>query len=125
MAIKLSTTCTRCHREDIHEVETLATATAFEALQKKKEATLAKLEAFIASLPKDELPDLYVLLNGKSLVHSYLCDPETEEGKAEGKGKRSCAKRVNDLMEDATELGPRAPRTKKVKTEAVEPPTAE
>lgn len=109
MAIKMSMTCTRCHREDIHEIENLATATAFEELQKRKVATLAKLQAFIASLPADELPDFFAVLGDKSLVHSYLCDPVD--------AKRSCAKRVGDLLEGVTELGPRKPKTKKEKAE--------
>jgi len=112
MAIKMSMTCTRCHREDIHEIEDLATAQAFEALQKRKVATLAKLEAFIATLPADELPDFLAVLGDKKLVHTYLCDP--------AEAKRSCAKRVGDLLEGVSELGERKPRTKKDKTEAAE-----
>jgi len=109
MAVKVSTTCTRCHREDSHEIESIPMAVAFEDLQKRKVATLAKLQTFIASLPQDELPDFLALLGGKSLVHSYLCDPEDEDS------KRSCTKRVSDLMDGATELGPRKPKTKKEK----------
>ena len=109
MAINVSTKCTRCHREDSHEIESVAMATAFEELQKRKVATLAKLQEFMASLPQDELPDFMGVLEGKILVHSYLCDP------AEGDGKRSCAKRVGELLDGAAELGPRKPKTKKEK----------
>ena len=107
MAIKMSMTCTRCRREDIHEVTDLAAATAFEALQKRKAATLEKLQAFVKTLPADELPDFFAVLGDKSLVHTYLCDPED--------AKRSCAKRVGDLLEGVAELDERKPRAKKEK----------
>ena len=108
MAIKMSMTCTRCHREDSHEIESVALATAFEELQKRKAATLAKLEAFIGTLPKDELPDFLAILGDKTLVHTYLCDPKEDS-------KRSCAGRVGELLSGVAELPPRAPRTKKEK----------
>lgn len=108
----MSMTCTRCHREDIHEIEDLATAQAFEALQKRKAVTLEKLQAFVKSLPVDELPDFFAVLGDKSLVHTYLCDPP--------EAKRSCAKRVGDLLEGVSELDERKPRTKKEKTDAEE-----
>jgi len=108
VAIKMSMICTRCHREDAHEIESVALATAFEELQKRKAATLAKLEAFIGGLPKDELPDFLAILGDKTLVHTYLCDPKDD-------GKRSCATRVGELLTGVAELGPRAPRTKKDK----------
>ena len=113
MTIKISTTCSRCHREDVHEIESLATATAFEDLQKKKAATLVKIQAFLASLPVEELPDFLAVLGDKSLVHSYLCDPVED---ADGKGKRSCTKRVGELLSGVAELGPRKPKAKKEKT---------
>jgi len=108
VAIKMSLTCTRCHREDIIELEQLAEATALEEHQKRKVAVLAKLQAFVASLPAEDLPDFFAVLGDKTMVHSYLCDPQDE-------GKRSCAQRVSDLLAGVNELGPRAPRTKKDK----------
>jgi hypothetical protein len=107
VAIKMSMTCTRCHREDVHDIETLAMATAFEELQKRKAVTLEKLQAFVKSLPPDELPDFFAVLGDKALVHTYLCDPAD--------AKRSCAKRVGDLLEGVAELDERKPRTKKEK----------
>lgn len=119
MTIKISTTCSRCHREDIHEIESLATATAFEELQKKKAVTLVKIQTFLASLPVEELPDFLAVLGDKSLVHSYLCDPAES---TDGLGKRSCAKRVGELLTGVAELGPRKPKTKKEKPAAAEKP---
>jgi hypothetical protein len=108
MTIKMSMTCTRCHKEDVHEITDLATATAFEALQKRKITTLAKLEAFVATLPKEELPDFYAVLGERTLVHQNLCDPADE-------AKRSCTKRVSELLTGVAELEPRKPKTKKEK----------
>ncbi len=116
MPIKMSMTCSRCRREDSHEIESVAMATAFEELQKRKGATLEKLKAFIATLPPDELPDFFAIMNGASVTHSYLCDPG--EGGAEEAKKRSCARRVAELMEGVNELGPRKPKAKKEKPAA-------
>jgi hypothetical protein len=111
MAIKMSMSCTRCHREDIIELETLAEATALEEHQKRKKVVLEKLKTFVASLPSEDLPDFFAVLGEKTMVHDYLCDPKDD-------AKRSCASRVGDLLEGVNELGPRAPRTKKAKTDA-------
>ena len=108
MAIKMSMKCTRCHREDVIELETLAEATALEEHQKRKSEVLKKLQAFVASLPAEDLPDFFAVLGDKTMVHDYLCDPKDD-------GKRSCAARVGDLLAGVNELGPRAPRTKKEK----------
>lgn len=113
MALKMSMTCTRCHRDDIQEIESVALATAFEELQKRKAATLKKLEAFIATLPKDELPDFLAILGDKTLVHTYLCDPKEEN-------KRSCTARVADVLGDVAELPPRPPRAKKSAADATD-----
>lgn len=104
----MSMSCSRCHREDIINLETLAEATALEEHQKRKAVVLKKLQDFVASLPVEDLPDFFAVLGDKSLVHSYLCDPKDD-------GKRSCATRVGDLLEGVSELGERKPRTKKEK----------
>lgn len=104
----MSMKCTRCHREDIIELETLAEATALEEHQKRKAAVLKKLQEFVASLPAEDLPDFFAVLGDKTLVHDYLCDPKDD-------GKRSCAARVSDLLASVNELGERKPRTKKEK----------
>ena len=106
MAIKMGLTCTRCHREDIIELDLLAEATALEEHQKRKATVLEKLTAFVASLPVEDLPDFFAILGDKVLVHSYLCDPKDD-------GKRSCSKRVSDLLEGVTEREPRKPKAKK------------
>jgi len=104
----MSMKCSRCHREDIIELDTLAEATALEEHQKRKSVVLKKLQDFVASLPVEDLPDFFAVLGDKSLVHSYLCDPQED-------GRRSCAGRVGDLLEGVSELGERKPRTKKDK----------
>lgn len=116
MAIKMSMTCSRCHREDVIDLDTLAEATALEEHQKRKKVVLKKLQDFVASLPVEDLPDFLAVLGDKSLVHSYLCDPKED-------GKRSCAQRVGDLLNGVNELGERKPRTKKEKTDAEAAPT--
>lgn len=111
----MSMKCSRCHREDVIEVEKIAEATALEEADVRKKATLAKINEFIASLPKEDLPEFFALVGDKTLAHSYLCDPSEDEG------KRSCAKRVADLMSDVAERPERKPRAKKEKPEAAEP----
>lgn len=111
MAIKMSMKCSRCHREDVIDVETLAEATALEEHQKRKATVLKKLQEFVATLPQDDLPDFFAVLGDKQMVHSYLCDPKDD-------GKRSCAGRVGDLLGQVTELNERKPRAKKDKSEA-------
>lgn len=106
--------CTRCHREDIIELETLAEATALEEHQKRKKVVLKKLQDFVASLPSEDLPDFFAVLGDKTLVHDYLCDPKDD-------GKRSCAARVGDLLAGVNELGERKPRAKKDKPAEVKP----
>jgi hypothetical protein len=108
MAIKMSMKCTRCHREDILELETLAEATALEEHQKRKAVVLKKLKDFVGSLPAEDLPDFFAVLGDKVLIHDYLCDPQDDS-------KRSCASRVSDLLAGVNELGERKPRTKKEK----------
>lgn len=111
MPIKMTLACSRCRREDTVDLQKLEEATALEKLQERKAATLEKLKAFVASLPKDELPDFFAISGDQVVTHSYLCDPQDEK-------KRSCSKRVSDLVTDITELQERKPRTKKSAEEA-------
>lgn len=122
MTIQMKLACTRCHRDDVVDLNELSEATALENLQKKKAEVLTKLQDFVKSLPQDALPDFFAVLGDKTMVHSYLCDPKDE-------GKRSCAKRVGELLSGIDELPKeRAPRKKKgeaaaaATTEAAPPP---
>lgn len=121
MTIQMKLACTRCHRDDVIDLNELSEATALENLQKKKAEVLTKLQDFVKSLPQDALPDFFAVLGDKTMVHSYLCDPKDE-------GKRSCAKRVGELLDGVAELPKeRAPRKKKGEaaaptTEAAPPP---
>jgi len=112
MAVKMSMTCTRCHREDTVEVPLLADAQRFEALHLRRADVLKKLNDFVAEIPVEERPDFFAIIGEETLSHAYLCEPEDTE-------KRSCAQRVLDLMKDAHALPERKPRTKKEKTALV------
>lgn len=109
MAIKMTMSCTRCHREDHVELATLAEASALEELQKRKVVTLKKIQDFLATIKPDEMPDFLAIVGEKNILHNYLCDPKD--------GKRSCTQRVDDLMTQVNELGERKPRTKKAKAD--------
>jgi len=115
MTIKMGVTCARCHREETLDLATLAEATALEEHQKRKAATLKKLEDFLNTLAAEDLPDFFAVLGEKVLVHSYLCDPQDED-------KRSCASRVGDLLADIAERPERKPRVKKEEKAAVAAP---
>ena len=111
MPIKMTLPCSRCRREDTVDLQKLEEATALEKLQERKAATLEKLKAFVQTLPKDELPDFFAFSGEQVVAHNYLCDPHDEK-------KRSCWKRVGDLLADINELQERKPRTKKDAAEA-------
>lgn len=117
MAIQMSLDCSRCHRPDVIELKDFAEATALEGHQKKKAEVLKKLQEFVASLPQEDMPDFFAVFGDKTMVHSYLCDPKDDS-------KRSCAKRVGELLGGMQELGERKPRTKKAKAEGETPPAA-
>lgn len=111
MPIKMSLPCSRCRREDFIELNEFAEAKALEEKLKKKAEVLEKLKAFVKTLPADDLPDFFAVLGDKVLVHSYLCDPKDEK-------KRSCAKRVGELLEGIDQIEERKPRAKKAKDDA-------
>jgi hypothetical protein len=110
MSIKMSLTCSRCRREDLVELNEFAEAKALEEKLKKKGEVLEKLQAFVKTLPADDLPDFFAVLGDKVLVHNYLCDPKDEK-------KRSCAKRVGELLAGIDQIEERKPRAKKAKEE--------
>lgn len=107
MAVKMSRTCTRCHRESVELIPTLAEAAAFETREMQAAETLKKLQDFVASLPEITRPDFFAIVGGEVLVHSFLCDKTSAEDP-----KRSCAQRVSDLLKGVLPHGPRQPRSK-------------
>ena len=107
MALKIEVNCTRCKRTDSKPVAGLAEAGAFEDLQKRKAARLQEITTFLSGIPAEERPDFMSFSPEGVVVHAALCDPEGDES------KRSCKKRVNELLKQAQEFEPRKPRSKK------------
>lgn len=113
MTMKIEQNCSRCHRKDSIEVADAATAVQVDATFAKKNAGAQKIKDLFAQLVKDgEMPDMVGAAGGEIVVHSYLCDPDEKSAK-EGSEKRSCVNRMNELMGQAKELGPRKPKKKK------------
>jgi len=110
MPVKMSRTCTRCHRESVELIPTLAEAQAVEAREMQAAETLKKLQDFVTSLPEITRPDFFAIIGGEVLVHSFLCDKTSPEDP-----KRSCAQRVSDLLKGVLPHGPRQPRSKNKK----------
>lgn len=114
MAITMEEKCDRCSRLVKHEVKDVADAASLELARTKREANAAALEAFIAKMDPNEVPDMVVLLGKRGAGHNLvtmatLCDFKEE-------GKRSCAARIAELAEAMDKLEERkksGPRKKK------------
>lgn len=106
MAVFVRVKCGRCGRDDSIEVKDSTEGVALEKALETKTATLKLLEDFIATLPKDSLPDYVGVFEGRVVAHNYLCDPPGGE-------KRACANRVGQLVSDIDKLPERKPREKK------------
>lgn len=110
MALKLEHTCTRCNRATSTEIANFAAATASEELEAKRAEALKSLQAFLASMEPEHLPDLFIIRRGaEPVVQTYLCDDED--------AKRSCADRVAFIVDECKTFDPRKPKTKKPKVE--------
>ncbi len=104
MALKLEHVCTRCTRTVQTEVQDVKAATASEAHDAKRAVVLKDIEEFFATISPDLLPDLFIARrNQEPVAQMFLCD----------EAKRSCTKRVNDVVNDCKTFDPRKPRTKK------------
>jgi hypothetical protein len=87
--------------------------------RKAIEATVKTLEEYVRTVDATLLPTLFVAYkapDGKLMIKSQIgvCDPK-------GDGKRSCAKRVSELVGDlfptpVDERAPRKPKTPKPET---------
>lgn len=120
MALKMEVTCSRCKKTHLKTVETVAEGTAFEQLEKKKAERMQEILAFFEKIPESELPDFMVVGGGSTgLVHVSLCDPEGEDA------KRSCKKRVSELLKQAGTLEERKPRSPNKKKTDAEAPAVE
>lgn len=105
MSMRIDQTCSRCHRDVGVVVTDVAEAVKTEKLLKIREETLASIKAFVEKIPPENRPGLFVVMGDAMIAHSHLCnDP---------KNKRSCAKRVLELMDGLAEFDERKPRTKK------------
>jgi len=116
MGLKMEVVCSRCKKTRTKAVDSVAEAQAFEALEKARHGRLEEIAAFFAKLPAEELPALVVIRNGGvEVAHMTLCDQEDADD------KRSCTKRVGELVAETDELKPRKQRASK-KVDAVEVP---
>jgi hypothetical protein len=105
MALKMEVTCSRCKKTHLKTVESVAEGEAFEALEKKKGERLKEILKFFEGIPDEELPDFMVVGGGDTgMVHVSLCDPE-------GDAKRSCKKRIGEVLKQAAALEERKPRS--------------
>jgi len=118
MALKMEVICSRCGKTDLRTVDSVAEGQAFELREKAKKARLEEILKFIKDIPVEELPDLMILGGGDGgVVHLNLCDPQGEES------KRSCKKRVEELVKQASSLEPRKPRAAKKTADDAKPAT--
>lgn len=111
MALKIEHKCTRCNKTVTQEVQDVKAATASEDRDAARARVLTELQEFLSSFDADLLPDLLVVRRGQeTVVQSFLCNEED--------AKRSCAARVEDLVEECKTFDPRKPKTKKAKPAA-------
>lgn len=117
--LNVQTTCSRCRREGIRAIAS-DEALDVQKTANKRAARQDEIQAFLAGIPADELPEFLSLVRGPDgkmslTMHDYLCKADVKEGE-EGK-KRSCASRVAALLAGADELDERKPRAPKAKPE--------
>lgn len=108
MALKLERRCTRCNRATSTEVQNVAEATKSEELDATRAHIVNDITKFLAGIPPELLPDLFIIRRGEPhVVQTYLCADED--------AKRSCADRVTFIIEECKTFDPRKPKTKKPK----------
>jgi hypothetical protein len=108
--IKLEQKCSRCRRDDSIQVACIPDAMKVEETQKAREAKAQEIQAYLEAVPADLMPDVIAYVKGAGIVHTNICDPAD--------AKRSCLKRVSDLVTAMGELDERKPRAKKAKGES-------
>ena len=106
MALKIEKKCSRCRRTDSIEVASIKDAAAQEEKDAKRVTTAQEVEAFLKGIPADLLPDVVFYVKGQGVIHTDLCSPADDS-------KRSCSKRVAELLKQVEELDERKPRAKK------------
>lgn len=116
MGIKVDKQCTRCHRTEGIPVDSVEMALQHEKSFKGLDDGAAQIRALFEKLKSEKkMPALVVgSAEDEAIIHAHLCDPEDT--------KRSCTKRVLDLIESIDALEERKPRKRraKAKPEVVE-----
>jgi len=105
VSIKLERRCNRCRREDPQVLTSAMEVVEAEEHGRKREETARKIEEYLATIPRELMPDLIVFVKGEGAVHRHLCSPAD--------AKRSCLQRVLDLAGAMKELEERKPARKK------------
>lgn len=115
MAVQVSEICDRCGRSTPVHMDNDALVAETEN-RKLVEKSCKEIEEYVRSVDPNTLPTILVVYKGTDgslLIKSQIrvCNPKEE-------GKRSCAKRVAELVSDlfptpADERAPRAPRKPK------------
>jgi hypothetical protein len=72
---------------------------------RKREEKAREIQEYLATIPRDLMPDLIVFVKGEGAVHRHLCNPAD--------AKRSCLQRVLDLAGAMKQLEERKPSRKK------------
>lgn len=111
MALKLEHKCTRCNKIVTQEVQDVKAATAAEDRIARRDVVLKDIAEFLSAIDADLWPDLLIVRRGQeTIVQTFLCN--------EADAKRSCAARVEDLIEECKTFDPRKPKAKKTKPAA-------
>lgn len=106
MALKIEHKCTRCSKTVAQEVQDVRAATEAEDRVAARARVLSEIQEFLGTFDPDMLPDLLVVRRGQdTITQSFLCDEED--------AKRSCAARVDTLIDECKTFDPRKPKTKK------------
>jgi hypothetical protein len=107
MPVKIEKKCARCRRTTSVDVATASDAFKLEELDKKKASSAASVQAFLAGIDDGLAPDVIFYVKGEGVILTDICSPGDD-------AKRSCVKRVNELLKQVEELEERKPRVKKV-----------
>jgi hypothetical protein len=110
MSIKIERKCGRCGRENPVEVETAADAVAAEELAARREKVARDVREYLAGIPREEIPDVIAFVKGEGVIHTNICDLAD--------AKRSCTKRMRDLLREVETFEERKPREKREQARA-------
>jgi hypothetical protein len=106
MPVKIEKKCSRCRRTTSVDVATASDEFKMEEQDKRKAVSAAEVEKFLTGIPATLLPDVIFYVKGEGVILSDICSPGDD-------AKRSCVKRVTELLKQVEELEERKPRVKK------------